>query len=111
MDFPNTQTRRGTKRTRNILLQSSASATVRQYSPTSACTIPGGSYYGKMPQGKKQYWQDYWKTVRRRNAVKRFLVRVPFLSGLNSRFDWFGPVEWEPAPLGRRSLVTSPSIG
>lgn len=28
--------------------------------------------------------------------MKRFLVRVPFLSGLNSRFDWFGRVEWEP---------------
>lgn len=56
----------------------------------------GGPYYGKLPQGKKEYWQEYWKTVRRKNAVKRFLMRVPFVSGLNSRFDWFGPVEWEP---------------
>lgn len=56
----------------------------------------GGPYYGKMPEGKKQYWQEYWKTVHRRNAVKRLLVRVPFVSRLNSRFDWFGPVEWEP---------------
>ena len=45
-----------------------------------------------------------------RNAVKRFLVRVPFVSGLNSGFDWFGRVEWDPpgwATLARHL----PSIG
>jgi GT2 family glycosyltransferase len=60
----------------------------------------GGSYYGPMPDVKRQFWLSHWKTVRRRNAVKRFLLRVPLVPTVNRRLNWFGPVEWEPPRRG-----------
>lgn len=49
-----------------------------------------------VPPEKVQYWKSYWRTVRRRNRIKRLLLRIPFVPALNRRFQLFGPLEWEP---------------
>jgi GT2 family glycosyltransferase len=54
-----------------------------------------------VPPEKVQYWKSYWRTVRRRNRIKRLLLRIPFVPALNRRFELFGPLEWEPRS-GRR---------
>ena len=38
---------------------------------------------------KEEYWKRYWARRARREAVKRVLVRVPFVRRLNARFGWF----------------------
>jgi GT2 family glycosyltransferase len=49
----------------------------------------GGPYYSSIPKAKAEYWRKYWARKKRRTAVKRFLVRVPFVRRLNDRFGWF----------------------
>jgi GT2 family glycosyltransferase len=49
----------------------------------------GGPYYSSIPKEKAEYWRKYWARRRRREAVKRVLVRVPFVRRLNARFGWF----------------------
>jgi GT2 family glycosyltransferase len=49
----------------------------------------GGPYYTKPLKEKELYWKRYWARIRRRNAIKRVLVRVPFVRRLNQRFGWF----------------------
>jgi GT2 family glycosyltransferase len=49
----------------------------------------GGPYYSSIPKEKAEYWRKYWARRRRREAVKRVLVRVPFVRRLNTRFGWF----------------------
>jgi GT2 family glycosyltransferase len=49
----------------------------------------GGPYYSSIPKEKAEYWRRYWARKRRRTAVKRVLVRVPFVRPLNDRFGWF----------------------
>jgi len=49
----------------------------------------GGPYYAESPPEKVAYWTDYWRRVERKNAVKRQLLRVPFIRPLNERFGWF----------------------
>ena len=49
----------------------------------------GGPYYTTPTKEKEEYWQRYWARKARRTAVKRLLVRVPFIRRLNSRFSWF----------------------
>ena len=53
----------------------------------------GGPHYASTPPEKEEYWRGYWRRVKRRTAVKRFLVRVPFVRRLNARFHWFEPPE------------------
>ena len=49
----------------------------------------GGPYYTTAPKEKEEYWRRHWARRARRNAVKRALVRVPFVRRLNARYGWF----------------------
>ena len=49
----------------------------------------GGPYYSSIPKEKEEYWRKYWARKARRTAVKRVLVRVPFVRRLNARYGWF----------------------
>jgi GT2 family glycosyltransferase len=49
----------------------------------------GGPYYTTITKEKERYWKRYWARRARRTAVKRVLVRVPFVRLLNARFGWF----------------------
>ena len=49
----------------------------------------GGPYYSAIPKEKAEYWRRYWARKKRRTAVKKVLVRVPFVRRLNDRFGWF----------------------
>ena len=49
----------------------------------------GGPYYTTITEEKERYWKRYWARRARRTAVKRVLVRVPFVRRLNARFGWF----------------------
>jgi glycosyltransferase involved in cell wall biosynthesis len=49
----------------------------------------GGPYYTTITKEKERYWKRYWARKRRRTAVKRVLVRVPFVRRLNAHFGWF----------------------
>ncbi len=49
----------------------------------------GGPHYTKTPKEKVEYWQQMKARQERRNAVKRVLVRIPFIRRLNARFRWF----------------------
>ena len=49
----------------------------------------GGPYYGSDSEVKASYWAYVEKRQRRRTAVKRALVRVPFVRRLNARRRWF----------------------
>jgi GT2 family glycosyltransferase len=51
----------------------------------------GGPYYTTAPKEKDEYWRKYWARKRRRTAVKKMLVKVPFVRRLNARFAWFEP--------------------
>jgi GT2 family glycosyltransferase len=51
----------------------------------------GGQYYAALTADKKRYWDEYFARLRRRNAAKRALLRVPFVRPLNERFGWFVP--------------------
>ena len=49
----------------------------------------GGPYYSVMPEEKTKYWEQRNAAHARRQAVKRVLVRVPFMRRLNARYRWF----------------------
>lgn len=49
----------------------------------------GGSYYTQASREKEEHWKRYWAKRARRDAVKRTLVRIPFVRNLNARFGWF----------------------
>ena len=49
----------------------------------------GGAYYSAIPDEKAAYWKRRWARQARRTAVKRMLVRIPFVRRLNARFAWF----------------------
>jgi GT2 family glycosyltransferase len=51
----------------------------------------GGPYYAEDSPGKRAYWENYAKAMARKNAIKRALLSLPFVSGLNERFRWFQP--------------------
>jgi O-antigen biosynthesis protein len=53
----------------------------------------GGAYYAEVPAAKAEFWDTYWAEHRRREAIKRVLVRVPFVARLNARHNWFVPPE------------------
>jgi GT2 family glycosyltransferase len=42
---------------------------------------------------KSEYWRAYWAAAKRRNDIKRMLLRIPFVPQLNEHFHWFGPLE------------------
>jgi GT2 family glycosyltransferase len=49
----------------------------------------GGPHYTKTPKEKVEYWERFKASRARRTAVKRVLVRIPFVRRLNARFGWF----------------------
>jgi GT2 family glycosyltransferase len=49
----------------------------------------GGPYYSVIPKEKDEFWTGYWKRRARRAAIKRIVVRIPFVRRLNARFAWF----------------------
>ncbi len=57
-------------------------------------THAGGPHYAPFTPEKEAYWAEVERRVLRRNAVKRFLLALPFVRRLNTRFRWFRePVE------------------
>jgi GT2 family glycosyltransferase len=56
----------------------------------------GGLYYQLPSPGRIELMEEYLRLVRRKNAVKRVLLRVPFLAPLNERYGWFAtPEAWK----------------
>jgi GT2 family glycosyltransferase len=51
----------------------------------------GGVYYSDVSDAKMQFyeWQDHM--LRRKDLVKRVLLRIPPIAVLNRRYDWFEP--------------------
>lgn len=49
----------------------------------------GGPYYAASTPEKEAYWAAVEARARRRQAVKRALLAVPFVGRLNTRFGWF----------------------
>jgi GT2 family glycosyltransferase len=49
----------------------------------------GGPHYTKTSKEKVAYWQDWKAKQARKAAIKRVLVRIPFMRRLNARFGWF----------------------
>jgi GT2 family glycosyltransferase len=49
----------------------------------------GGPYYSTLPEEKTKYWRQRQAAHARRQAVKRVLVRFPFVRRLNARYRWF----------------------
>jgi GT2 family glycosyltransferase len=51
----------------------------------------GGPFYSKVSPAKLAYHRHASTLRRRKDRVKRALLRVPGLAALNARFDWFDP--------------------
>jgi hypothetical protein len=51
----------------------------------------GGPHYTQTPKEKAQYWQEFRAQQERKAAVKRVLLRIPFVPRLNGRYGWFVP--------------------
>jgi GT2 family glycosyltransferase len=49
----------------------------------------GGPYYSQQPAEKLEYWAREQRLQGRKDAVKRALLRLPFVRRLNRRFMWF----------------------
>jgi GT2 family glycosyltransferase len=51
----------------------------------------GGPYYSKPNPAKNPLYEREKRLNDRKNFVKRLILRVPFATALNARFDWFDP--------------------
>ena len=51
----------------------------------------GGPHYAPACPEKDSYWEAYERRRRRKETVKRFLLHVPAVAGLNQRYQWFQP--------------------
>lgn len=51
----------------------------------------GGDYYSDVPAAKVQFYEWQERMLRRKNLVKRILLRIPPIAALNRRYDWFEP--------------------
>jgi GT2 family glycosyltransferase len=49
----------------------------------------GGAHYTKITAEKARYWRKRQSAHARRQAIKRMLVRFPFVRRLNARYGWF----------------------
>ena len=49
----------------------------------------GGPHYGAQSVEKDAYWEQFHRSNARRAAVKRLLLRLPFVRRLNARRRWF----------------------
>ena len=67
----------------------------------------GGGYYSDVPDAKMQFyeWQD--RVLRRKDFVKRVLLRIPPLAALNRRYDWFEPPHKYEPPAFREMRADS----
>jgi GT2 family glycosyltransferase len=54
-------------------------------------THAGGPYYAKPTPERDAYWARVATLQRRKDAVKRLLLRIPFVPQLNDRVGWFVP--------------------
>jgi len=62
----------------------------------------GGAYYAKPTREKHKYWKRYWVREIRKNRVKKALLRIPGVRGLNERHGWFRVAEIPEFPRGWR---------
>jgi GT2 family glycosyltransferase len=49
----------------------------------------GGPYYSQLPEEKTRYWQQRAAAHARRQVIKRYLCKLPFVRRLNARYSWF----------------------
>jgi GT2 family glycosyltransferase len=49
----------------------------------------GGPYYSALPAEKEEFWIRWERARARKAALKRVLLRVPFVRPLNARHAWF----------------------
>jgi O-antigen biosynthesis protein len=49
----------------------------------------GGTYYARESHEKREYWRSHWRHELRKNAVKKALLKIPFVAPLNQRYGWF----------------------
>ena len=49
----------------------------------------GGEHYGVHNPEKDAFWAARARKKARRAAVKRVIVRIPFVRRLNARYAWF----------------------
>ncbi len=49
----------------------------------------GGPYYAVQSSEKDAYWAKWNRSLARRTAVKRVLLRIPFVRRINARRGWF----------------------
>jgi GT2 family glycosyltransferase len=49
----------------------------------------GGDYYTKTTPAKAAYWQREKRAEARKDAIKRMLLRLPFVRASNRRYGWF----------------------
>jgi GT2 family glycosyltransferase len=64
----------------------------------------GGEYYGEVVRCKEEYWRRYLRRRKRREAIKRALLKVPFVKQLNERSGWFV----DPDAVGARAWSSPP---
>ena len=67
----------------------------------------GGAHYSAVTPEKAAYWNAFQRKLERKWTVKRVLLAVPFVRGLNERFGWFEPPPRDP-PDFSRSATTGP---
>jgi GT2 family glycosyltransferase len=53
----------------------------------------GGPHYSQETEEKKEFYDRRNRSIARKNAVKRFLLRLPLVPRLNERYGWFRPPE------------------
>ena len=51
----------------------------------------GGEYYATVGNEKRRYWTNVRKRVKRKDAIKRCILSIPFARRLNEKYDWFVP--------------------
>jgi GT2 family glycosyltransferase len=62
----------------------------------------GGRYYSAPSQAKLDFHVHRARVDRRKNRVKRIILRLPFAAALNERYRWFAPPsEYTPSSLRR----------
>lgn len=62
----------------------------------------GSPYYSRPSPAKLAFHQDFLRTKRRKDRVKRVILRIPFAAAMNRRYDWFDPPDdYKPPEFGR----------
>lgn len=53
----------------------------------------GGPHYSEIVEEKKEFYDRRARSISRKNALKRALLRLPLVPRLNERYRWFRPPE------------------